>query len=72
MSNVQISVDGKVASRSDENGLFKLDRMRPTGTIKIQGQLDGYEFEEYSYSIHLNRLIGMGDTSTSLTLTPSK
>lgn len=72
LNKVQISIDGKPCCQTDANGLFKLTHIRPTGSIKIQGQLDGYEFKELTHTINLNRLIGIGDSSTSLVLTPEK
>ncbi|CAF3870395.1 unnamed protein product [Rotaria magnacalcarata] len=72
LSNVQISVDGKPYCQTDSNGLFKLKNIRPTGTIKIKGELDGYIFKELIYAINLNRLIGVGDSSTLLVLSPEK
>jgi hypothetical protein len=72
LGNVQIVVDGKPCCQTDVNGLFRLTNIRPSGTIKIQGQLDGYLFKELTHSIHLNRLIGMGESSTALTFAPDK
>jgi hypothetical protein len=72
LSNVQISIDGKSCCQTDSNGLFKLTHIRPTGTIKIKGELDGYIFKELTHAINLNRLIGIGDSSTSLVLSPEK
>ena len=72
LSNVQISVDGKACCQTDSNGVFQLTRVRPTGTIKVKGELDGYIFKELLHPIHLNRLIGIGESSTSLILTPEK
>ncbi|CAF0911999.1 unnamed protein product [Rotaria sordida] len=72
LSNVQISIDGKPCCQTNSNGLFKLTHIRPTGTIKIKSELDGYIFKELTYGINLNRLIGIGDSSTSLVLSPEK
>lgn len=72
LSNVQIYIDGKSCCQTDAHGLFKLANIRPTGTIKVKGELDGYIFKELTYAMNLNRLIGIGDTSTSLTLLPDK
>jgi hypothetical protein len=72
LSNVQISIDGKPCCQTDSNGLFKLKHIRPTGTIKIKGELDGYTFKEVTHTINLDRLIGIGDSSTSLVLSPEK
>ncbi|UJR23805.1 hypothetical protein I4U23_026781 [Adineta vaga] len=72
LANAQISIDGKPYCQTDSNGLFKLKHIRPSGTIKIKSELDGYIFKELTHSINLNRLIGIGDTSTALVLSPEK
>ncbi|CAF0788984.1 unnamed protein product [Adineta steineri] len=72
LSNAQIYIDGKACCQTDTNGLFKLTHIRPTGSIKIRSELDGYKFKELTHTVNLNRLIGIGDSSTSLTLSPEK
>ncbi|CAF1177713.1 unnamed protein product [Adineta ricciae] len=72
LANAQISIDGKPCCQTDANGLFKLKHIRPSGTIKIKSDLDGYTFKEITHTINLNRLIGIGDTSTPLVLSPEK
>jgi hypothetical protein len=72
LSNAQIYIDGKSCCQTDANGLFKLTHIRPTVTIKIKSELDGYTFKELTHTINLNRLIGIGDSSTSLVLSPEK
>ena len=72
LPNAQIYIDGKSCCRTDTNGLFKLTHIRPTGTIKVKSELDGYTFKELTHPINLNRLIGIGDSSTQLVLAPEK
>lgn len=72
LTNVQITVDGKHCCQTDNNGRFKLTNIRPSGTIKIKGDLDNYTFKELSHTINLNRLIGVGDSANLLVLTPDK
>jgi hypothetical protein len=72
LSNAQIYIDGKPCCQTDANGLFKLTHIRPTGSIKIKSELDGYTFKEHTHTVNLNRLIGIGEGATSLVLSPEK